>query len=234
MALKTLLESIEGVDDAVKALYTEKDGKFILSLEGVDEHPDVANLKSAYERTKSDRDAARAERDALKSKHADFPDDFDRKQWDKMKDGKPDEAALISLRKELEGTLADRDAKIKSLEGSLRGATTERDLNALLSDAGVKDAGLLAGARAILSPQIKTSDDGKASVDTDMGPLALSEYVKRWAAGDGKSFVTPPSGGGSKGGSGGGTKKFSELNGSEKVALRRENPQEYDRLKAAG
>lgn len=43
------------------------------------------------------------------------------------------------------------------------------------------------------------------------------------------------SGGGAAGANGGaGSKKFSELTGTEKVALRRKNPQEYDRLRAAG
>jgi hypothetical protein len=44
-------------------------------------------------------------------------------------------------------------------------------------------------------------------------------------------------GGGKQPGSNGGTpgaKKFSEMTSGELVALRRENPQEYDRLKAEG
>jgi len=95
MALKTVLDTLDGVDDALKPFYAETEGKFILQVEGVDSHPEVANLKSAYERTKADRDAARTERDAAKALAKAFPDDFDLKKWEKLKDGKADEAALI-------------------------------------------------------------------------------------------------------------------------------------------
>jgi hypothetical protein len=32
-----------------------------------------------------------------------------------------------------------------------------------------------------------------------MGPRVLADFVKGWAASDGKDFVTPPQGGGAKG-----------------------------------
>jgi len=53
MALKTILETLEGVDDALQSFYVENDGKYVLQVEGVDEHPDVANLRNAYQRTKA-------------------------------------------------------------------------------------------------------------------------------------------------------------------------------------
>ena len=68
--LKTVIESTEGLDEALVPLYAEKDGKFVLQIEGVDAHPDVANLKSAYERVKEDRETIRTERDTLKAKAA--------------------------------------------------------------------------------------------------------------------------------------------------------------------
>lgn len=84
----------------------------------------------------------------------------------------------------------------------------------------------------MLADTVKATDDGKAIVETDMGPLSVAEYVKRWAAGEGKAFVTPAKGGdkGSRDGNGT-TKKWSEMTGDEKVALHRENPAEYERLK---
>jgi len=35
MALKYQLDSLDGLDDGVKALYTEVDGKFTLGVEGI-------------------------------------------------------------------------------------------------------------------------------------------------------------------------------------------------------
>ena len=204
MALKTVLESLDGVDDAVKSFYAETDGKFILQVDGVDSHPDVANLKSAYERTKADRDAARAERDEAKGKLKAVPDDFDAEKWAKIKDGKPDEAALIQLRKELE---AERDAqkdRADKAEAKALQSALDRDLTDALTEAGVTNPSFAKAARTMLSDGVKIDETGKPYVETDMGPLALTEHVKRWAAGDGKDFVTPPQGGGGKGGGGGG------------------------------
>lgn len=55
MALKAVLDKLDGVNDALKGEYTEKDGKFYLSVEPVDgyELDDVSGLKNslASERT---------------------------------------------------------------------------------------------------------------------------------------------------------------------------------------
>lgn len=49
MALKFMLDSLDGVGDDAKALYVEKDGKYILDLEGADE---FTSAKSALENSR--------------------------------------------------------------------------------------------------------------------------------------------------------------------------------------
>ncbi|QVW25357.1 hypothetical protein KJF94_07220 [Pseudomonas hormoni] len=44
--LKFQLDSLDGVDESVRALYTEKDGKFVLGIEGLPQHEDVSGLKA--------------------------------------------------------------------------------------------------------------------------------------------------------------------------------------------
>ncbi|XAZ48327.1 hypothetical protein AAHB44_17665 [Pseudomonas simiae] len=44
--LKFQLDTLEGVDEAVRALYTEKDGKFLLGIEGLPQQEDVSGLKN--------------------------------------------------------------------------------------------------------------------------------------------------------------------------------------------
>ena len=118
---------------AVAQFYTETDGKFVLQVDGVDSHPEVANLKSAYERTKADRDTARKERDDAKALAAAIPDDFDAEKWAKLKDGKPDEAALIKLRQTLEAERDEWKGKFEAERGtSLRNAL-DRDLTDALN-----------------------------------------------------------------------------------------------------
>lgn len=74
MTLKFQLDTLEGVDDSVKALYVEKDGKFVLGIEGLPQPEDVSGLKSKVEELLSEKkaaekarreaeDAARAERE---------------------------------------------------------------------------------------------------------------------------------------------------------------------------
>ena len=44
--LKFQIDSLDGVDEAVRALYTEKDGKFVLGIEGLPQQEDVSGLKA--------------------------------------------------------------------------------------------------------------------------------------------------------------------------------------------
>jgi len=234
MALKSVLESLDGVDDAVKPFYAETDGKFILQVDGVDNHPDVANLKSAYERTKADRDTARTERDAAKALAKDFPDDFDAEKWAKLKDGKPDEAALIKLRQTLEAERDEWKGKFETERGtSLRNAL-DRDLTDALNGAGVTSTAFAKAARTMLAPDVKIGDDGKPFVDTDMGPMGLNDHVKRWAAGEGKDFVAKSSGGDAPGGKNGNgpvnADQFAKMGDKERTALLRDDPETFRKL----
>ena len=55
MALKVTLETLDDVQAEYQALYTERDGVFVLDVEGVDNHPEVKNLKTAYTAEKAKR-----------------------------------------------------------------------------------------------------------------------------------------------------------------------------------
>jgi hypothetical protein len=44
--LKFQIDTLDGVDEAVRALYTEKDGKFVLGIEGLPQQEDVSGLKA--------------------------------------------------------------------------------------------------------------------------------------------------------------------------------------------
>jgi hypothetical protein len=210
MALKTVIESTDGLDEALIPLYTETDGKFILQIEGVDAHPDVANLKSAYERVKADRETAKTERDQYKAKADGLPEDFDPEKWEKLKDGKPDEAALVKLRQTFEAEIDDWKGKFTASQETARKNALDRDLTDALTGAGVTNPTFTKAARNMLASGVKIGEDGNPFIDTDMGPMSLTDHVKRWTAGEGKDFVTAPKGGGSKGSGEGGGNKVSE------------------------
>ena len=58
MALKSILESLDGLSEDIKKEYTEKDGKFYLDIEGLDLHPGVGGLKRAKDHEKNLRQKA--------------------------------------------------------------------------------------------------------------------------------------------------------------------------------
>lgn len=218
MAIKTVLTTLDGVDDALKALYAQDGDKFVLQVEGINDHPEVIVLKNAYERTKQDRDAIRQERDTYKVKADGVPEDFSPEAWAKAKEGKADQAQLVQLRQTLERERDEWKSKAEAAEANALRNALDRDLTDALNAAGITNPTFARAARKMLSEDVKMQD-GRPVVETDMGPLPLADHVKRWAASEGKAFVTPPSGGGARGGETGGDKPLSEMTGKERLQL---------------
>ena len=190
MALKALLETLEGVDDAVKPFYAERDGRFVLDVEGVDDHPDVANLKNAYSRTKEDREKAKQEAATLKA------------QITELQKGAPDTAATQAKIAQLQEQLDAANGKATEWQTKYTGVTRDQALAGALQGAGITSPTFLKAAQAMLSGMVKLGEDGTAYVETGMGPKVLGDFVKGWAASEGKDFVTPPKGGGAQGNDG--------------------------------
>lgn len=208
MALKLVLDSLDNVDEALKALYVEhSDGKFHLDTDAdsVRGHRDVLPLANAYDRTKTDLATVKGELADAKKKAA--PDDFDPETWKKLKDGKTDDAAhqrqLIELRKTLEGERDDWKGKYEGEVTKGKKAKINAELTDALSASGITNPSFVKAARALLEPRVAMDADD-ASMDIGLGPMGIAEAVKRWAAGDeGKSFVAPAKGDNAKGNDGG-------------------------------
>lgn len=203
MPLKTVLDDIEGIDDAVKPFYVEKDGRYILDAEGVDDHPDVANLKNAYQRVKEDREAVRQEMAKLRQTIDGLPEDFDPEKWEEFKAGKgkgADPQELVRLRETLERERDDWKARYEEREAELTRTQVRDALNRALADAGVPEP-LRNGARLEMLERV-TPQFGKGGVvvETDMGPMDIGEYAKRWVARDGSAYVAKGQGSGASGG----------------------------------
>ncbi|WP_395602197.1 hypothetical protein AB4P97_05760 [Pseudomonas sp. A1230] len=64
MTLKFQLDSLEGVDESVAALYVEKDGKFVLGIEGLPQPEDVSGLKSKVQELLDEKKAEADKRKA--------------------------------------------------------------------------------------------------------------------------------------------------------------------------
>lgn len=229
MPLKTVVDTLDGLDEAVQSLYTETENGYVLDVEDVDAHPSVANLKSAYERTKADREAARKEREAMKAKLDAIPEDFDPEKWAEIAKGakKSDSDELVKLREKLEAEKGDWQKKYEAEVSRNRQMAVERTLDTALTEQGITNPAYLKAARALISSSVQVNESGEPIVDTDMGPIPLAEHVARWVAGEGKAFVTPASGGGAKGNDSGakagGSKKAKDMTDGEKGVFIREN-----------
>lgn len=189
--LKAVLDTLDGVDDAVKPFYSEADGRFVLKVEGVDDHPEVANLRNAYARTKEDREKAKTEAATLKAQIAE------------LQKNAPDTAATQAKLAQMQEQLAAKEAEAGEWRGKYVGVTRDRTLQEALQAAGIVNPTFVKAATMMLAGQVKLGEDGTAYVETGMGPKVLTEYVKSWAASEGKEFVAPPAGGGAQGSKGG-------------------------------
>ena len=67
MALKYQIDTLDGLPPAIAALYTAKGGKFVIDAEGFPTGDDnLAEIRGALERERSDRKSAREELAALR------------------------------------------------------------------------------------------------------------------------------------------------------------------------
>jgi len=199
MAIKTTLETLEGVPEGLHDYYKETEGGYVLQVEGIDEHPDVSNLRNAYQRVKESDKTARDELQSMKQRAESIPEDFDPQLWKQAKSGELTEG-LVSVRKELETKLSDLQGQLSQKEQLIRGMTVDRALGDALDAANITNPSYRKAATAILKDTVKLDGD-KVYVDSDMGPLDPRDYVAKWASSDeGKAFVNQPSGGGSKSG----------------------------------
>lgn len=65
MGLKYQLDTLDGLDDSVKSLYTEKEGRFVLGIEGLPQPEDVSGLKAKVDELLGEKKAAeKARKDA--------------------------------------------------------------------------------------------------------------------------------------------------------------------------
>lgn len=55
MALKAIIDSLDSVEEQFRSLYEEKDGKFVLIIEGIESHPRAAAPKSALDRVRGEK-----------------------------------------------------------------------------------------------------------------------------------------------------------------------------------
>jgi len=144
--LKFQLDTLDGVDEAVRALYTEKDGKFVLGIEGLPQQEDVSGLKAkvdellgekkaAEKKAREAEEAARLEREELARKSGNV-EELERSWTEKF----------TRREAELTGTLEQERA---TLSGQIRDLTVGRTATDIASALAVQ------GSAKALLPHIE-------------------------------------------------------------------------------
>ncbi len=180
MALKAILDSLEGLPDDVAKEYKENDdGKFVLDVEGLE---DTGALKRAKDHEKKRRQAAEGKTAELESKLADLEEQL--AALDDPGKSKIDDKQRVKLEqriKELEGQLTTKE---QSLLGEINRLTSEATATKLAADLTDSPNLLLPHIRSRLVTEI---EDGKAVVkvrdaDGDVGSMTIEDLRKEFTS----------------------------------------------------
>lgn len=256
MPIPAVVESEDQLPEGLADYYEQNDdGKFVLSADDIDSHPNVQNLKSSLQKQKQDREKLRKERDNLKEKASLIPDDVDQEtiqqaleriqsgdanaegQDANAKNGQSgdgqDHAAKVreQLQKRYEQQIQEKDEALKSKDQMLRNLVIQNELGSALEQNGINTPGMKKAAMKLLSEQIKVqeSDNGMpaAYFETDMGELTPAQFVKDWInTEEGQDFIPASKGSGARGSGGsGGNRK--EMTREQFDALSPEKKREF-------
>lgn len=204
MALKAILDSLEGLPADVAKEYKENDdGKFVLDVEGLE---DTGALKRAKDHEKKRRQAAEGKTAELESKLADLEEQL--AALDDPGKSKIDDKQRVKLEqriKELEGQLTTKE---QSLLGEINRLTSEATATKLAADLTDSPNLLLPHIRSRLVTEI---EDGKAVVkvrdaDGDIGSMTIEDLKKEFTSNKEYAPILRGSQGSGSGAPGGGGK----------------------------
>lgn len=237
MTLKYQLDSLEGLEPAVAAMYEEKDGKFVLKVEGIPQAEpgeDVTGLKNKVEELLAEKKAEAKRRQEAEEAAKRAAEEHARKTGDV-------EALQKSWEEKHTKALTEKEQTLAALQSQVHALTVGATAARLAGELAVQ--GSSAVLQRLIEPRLSMDmRDGKPVVvvlDNEGRPTALTpDELKNEIISD--AALAPlvagskATGGGAAGSKGGGAAKtWDQLSGMERVELRRTNPAEHARLKAA-
>lgn len=169
MPLKYQLDSLDGLDDGVKELYTEKDGKFVLGVDGLPEPEDVSGLKAKLEQLMDEKKAA-----ARKTKEAE--DAAEAARLEAAKKSGDTEALEKSWSEKLSARESELQAQIDELSGTVTNLTSGQTATKLASEIALQGSAdvLLPHIQGRLKTEYKDGQARTVVLDKDGKPSALT------------------------------------------------------------
>jgi hypothetical protein len=224
----------DALEPSMQAFYKAQGEDYVLAVEGLPAPEDVSGLKA-----KNDELLAELRANKTKAREAEeaariAAEDAARKSGDT-------EALDRSWQEKHTAALAEKDGTLSALQAQVHALTVGATAARVAGELAVQ--GSAAVLQQIIEPRLSMElREGKPTVvvlDAERRPTALTvEEFKTQLFND--ASLAPliassrASGGGAAGGKGGGAAKtWNQLTGMERVELRRTNPAEHARLKAA-
>lgn len=224
----------DALEPSMQAFYKAQGEDYVLAVEGLPAPEDVSGLKA-----KNDELLAELRTNKTKAREAEeaariAAEDAARKSGDT-------EALDRSWQEKHTAALAEKDGTLSALQAQVHALTVGATAARVAGELAVQ--GSAAVLQQIIEPRLSMElREGKPTVvvlDAERRPTALTvEEFKTQLFND--ASLAPliassrASGGGAAGGKGGGAAKtWNQLTGMERVELRRTNPAEHARLKAA-
>lgn len=235
MALKAVLQNLDGVPENLRTEYKEQDGKFYLDIEGIDDHHGVGALKRAKD---YEKDNARVAKEKAEKLQADL-DAANNDLTELRKNGIPkgDVDRLETSYKQKQQQSEDAlNGKITKLTASLEKHLLDNRAQQLATEVAAKPEYV-----ELLLPHIRNRMKLEAAgeneehvvrvLDKDGKPSALNmDDLKKELLAN-KAFAailtgSKANGGGAGGGGGGGgaSKKLSEMNEAERKTFQKDDP----------
>ena len=164
MALQLILENLDGIDDAQKQLYVERDGKFHLDVDGVE---DTTGLKSALEKERAARREFEKKYGALKNvdpdEYAKLKREAEEREQKKLEDKGEFEKLREKWAQKEEQMKTDYEKKLSEKDGLLK---------KLVLEDRMRQAALKAGIRPDRIDDVMSLTSARANMD-DSGAIRI-------------------------------------------------------------
>jgi hypothetical protein len=226
MGINAILNSVDDIPEAMKEFYLENGNKFVLDIDGIDDHPSVRGVITANRTNVKKRDEFKARLSDLESRLAEIPEGFDAEEYLSLKaaaddpdnadrkkaEGEHSRSQRTLYKKKIDNLTRKHRADLEARDGEI--AERDRFIDKSVVVTGLKDAlmevgvepDLLDGALANLRPSVTVqraeSGDRKAIVETDLGDVDVPSFVRDWAQSKGRAYLSKPTGPDAKPGNG--------------------------------
>lgn len=210
MALKSFYTEASEVPEDVKQFYTEDaEGRFVLQIADIDAHPKVRGVITANNENKRKAQERLSKLEQMESRLSGIPEDFDADEWVRLRSGAsaPDDQmqaikdqhakAVQGLKAQYAADIEAINAQLAERDGYIDGLARKSALDAAFDEAGF-DPIHKPMLTKFLADQVKVkrTEDGNrvAFAETDLGDISTAEFVKDFAAKQGKAYLAKPTG----------------------------------------